>query len=463
MTKTQTEVALRQVARFCEEERLFRRVGRVLVAVSGGPDSVAALLLLLGLRERFGLEVVAAHFDHRLRPGSAEELERVRRLCDERGVPFRSGEGDVRRAAAERGLGLEEAARTMRYQFLGFIAGKERADAIATGHTADDQAETVLLRVLRGTGVRGLRGMLPAGPVPGASAQRLVRPLLCLSRAETAAVCAEAGVQPSIDPTNADLAFRRNRVRHEVLPALRAVAPGVDDALRGLAESARELFAGVEKAALAVQPGVRTAAGSIFAGERAEAFAGLVAEGRTLVVEREAAFHGLRCEVNRTRLRNLSAVVARGRGRVVFGEAEVEVSCGQVRIGPATPAIVFEAALLNVPGVTMAGPWRVGVAMDGMPAREEARDATVDLREVRGALRVRPSAVGDRIRLGGHEKKLSDALPGLGVPAWERRRLPVIADATRVLAVPGFRLGPEPPEEHALHVRLTLREAGRQV
>ena len=151
----------RRVRRFAERERLFRRVQKVAVAVSGGADSVAALLILRELREAFGFELLAVHFDHQLRPGSRDDLERVREICGGLGVEFVSGEGDVARASREARAGIEETARRMRYQFLAFVAGKEQAGCIATGHTRDDQVETVLMRFLRGSGVRGLRGMLP--------------------------------------------------------------------------------------------------------------------------------------------------------------------------------------------------------------------------------------------------------------------------------------------------------------
>ncbi|MGH2608902.1 MAG: tRNA lysidine(34) synthetase TilS, partial [Tepidiformaceae bacterium] len=189
---------------------MFRGSRKVLAAVSGGPDSVALLLLLLDLRERFGFEVVAVHFDHQLRPNSRRDLEWVRDLCGGLGVPFFSGEGDVALAAAEQGAGIEDAARRMRYGFLAFVAGKEAADTIATGHTADDQVETVLMRIIRGSGVRGIRGMLPVGEVPGGrGAQRLVRPLLELRRADTLAICQAAGVAPLHDPSNDDPRYTR--------------------------------------------------------------------------------------------------------------------------------------------------------------------------------------------------------------------------------------------------------------
>ncbi|MCL4232441.1 MAG: tRNA lysidine(34) synthetase TilS [Dehalococcoidia bacterium] len=450
-----TARACRDVAAFARKEKLFRRTQKILVAVSGGPDSVACLLLLLRLRQQFGFEVVVAHFDHRLREGSAADLEFVRSLSAQLEVKCLTGEGDAGALAAERGMGIEEAARRMRYQFLAFVAGKEGADCIATGHTADDQAETVLQRVLRGTGVRGLRGMLPASEVPGAPSQRLVRPLLVVRRADTGLVCAEAGIQPRNDPTNLDLSIGRNRVRHEALGVLRAINPSIDRALVGLAESAREIFAPVARAALATQPLERGPDGSIFT---LEAMAALPTEAVTLVIEREAAFHGLVAEVNRTRMRNLVSVFARGTGEVMFGPIVVEASTGLLRIGPAadesSPA---GPVVLNVPGVTLADGWRIEALTSEPASRPGASMATVDLGALKGTLRVRPLLPGDRVPHHGALRNAFDVLLAERVPRWKRQQVLAVSDSTGILALlggPPALCGSAPPDT-ALYIVAT--------
>ena len=151
---------------------MFRRVQKVLVALSGGADSTACLLILKEAGRDLGFEVVACHFDHQLRESSKDEMEAVRQLCDVVDVECITGEGDVGGVATQMKRGIEEMAREMRYQFLAFVAEKVGADCIATGHTADDQAETILMRIVRGSGVRGIRGMLPVAEVPGSEAQR---------------------------------------------------------------------------------------------------------------------------------------------------------------------------------------------------------------------------------------------------------------------------------------------------
>jgi tRNA(Ile)-lysidine synthase len=189
------------------------RGGTLVVGLSGGADSVALLDALASLRRRRGFRVVAAHLDHGLRAGSADDAAFCAELCRSLDVPLRADRADVRaRAARERG-GLEQAARGERYAFLRRVRDEEEAFAIAVAHTRDDQAETLLLRLLRGAGATGLAGMRPrSGDV--------VRPLLAVSRREVLAHLRERALGWREDPSNADLAHRRNRVRHELIPYL---------------------------------------------------------------------------------------------------------------------------------------------------------------------------------------------------------------------------------------------------
>ena len=414
---------------------MFRRVSKLLVAVSGGADSVACLLVLLGLREGFGFEVEAVHFDHKLRPGSAGDMDAVRRLCADLDVECVTGEGDVAAVAAKQRQGIEETARMMRYQFLAFVADKEGADCIATGHTADDQAETVLMRIARGSGVRGIRGMLPVAGVPGAPERRLVRPMLGAARADTEAICAEFGITPIVDPSNADPSYTRNRIRGAVLDQLRALNPSVDDALRGLSESAREAFSFIEKRSFEVQPRERGPIGAIFP---LAPFRALPSEALTLVIEREAAFYHLKPEVNRTRVENLRSVLAKGTGAVHFGDTVVEASCGALRLGPRLePVDPIPTAVLNVPGSTRAGPWRVDVLTSEVDVTPGSPVMSLAGGTVKGALRVRSLQPGERVTWHGVERKVSDLLVNEKVPAWERPGMVAVADSARLLGLFG--------------------------
>ncbi len=205
---------------FCRQFDMLPRDGLILCAVSGGKDSICLLDWLLRTAPNEGFTLCAAHFDHRLR---GEESDRDRRFvedfCREWNVSCHVGSGDVRAFAAEQGLGLEEAARRLRYAFLEETARQLGADRIATAHTAEDNAETLLHNLARGTGLRGLCGIPPVRGI-------IVRPLLRTSTEEVIAYLNEHGLFFVEDSTNASDLYARNRIRHWVMPELRTLNEG---------------------------------------------------------------------------------------------------------------------------------------------------------------------------------------------------------------------------------------------
>lgn len=220
-----------------EKYRMLPRGATVLCAVSGGADSVCLLHLLYRLRPRLGFQLAAAHYNHRLR---GEESERDQRFVEEfvslccgpdrvrnpdgsvvllPAVPLLVGGGDVAARAARDRRGLEETAREMRYAFLRQAARQTGAEVIATAHNADDNAETLLLHLMRGCGLRGLTGISP-------SRNGLVRPLLTTTRAQIEEYLAYHGLPHVEDSSNRSDAYTRNRIRHQVMPQLESVCPG---------------------------------------------------------------------------------------------------------------------------------------------------------------------------------------------------------------------------------------------
>jgi tRNA(Ile)-lysidine synthase len=211
----------------------------VLVAVSGGADSVALLLAMSALKTAGEGRLVAAHLNHQLRLEESAADERfVVELCGRLRVPCEVGHAQIAAAAREMGDGLEAAARRARYEFLEQAAGRAGARYVVTAHTADDQAETIVHRVVRGTGLRGLAGMArarPLGPVT------LIRPLLGVRRTEILAYLNDRQQPFRRDSSNLDLRFTRNRIRHDLLPCLAAeFNPGIVDALLRLGSLAGE-------------------------------------------------------------------------------------------------------------------------------------------------------------------------------------------------------------------------------
>ena len=209
---------------FCKKYDMLPRGCTVLAAVSGGKDSVFLLEKLLELAPELELKVACAHFDHRLRGAESDrDREFVRSLCEKKSVPCYMGQGDVSGYAEEKGLGLEEAARILRYEFLESAADEAGAQRIATAHTADDNLETLMMNLLRGSGLRGLGGI---PPVRG----RIVRPLLETPAEEILQYLNDRDIAYVEDSTNADDFCLRNRVRHRLIPLMRELNPAADSA-----------------------------------------------------------------------------------------------------------------------------------------------------------------------------------------------------------------------------------------
>jgi tRNA(Ile)-lysidine synthase len=229
-------------------ERFLKRLGlgdaRMVAAVSGGPDSVALLHALLRLRSAACPPLVIAHLNHQLRGADSDADEVfVRELhtslsARHAGLILCCERIDVGAAARDAKANLEETARRLRYGWLERVAREHGLRLVATGHTADDQAETVLHRLLRGTGLRGLRGIARRRPL--AAGVEVIRPLLDVTRAEVLAFLEELGQQARQDRSNAELRFTRNRIRLELLPHLESYNPAIREVLARLARQAEE-------------------------------------------------------------------------------------------------------------------------------------------------------------------------------------------------------------------------------
>ena len=244
---TDAEVVLRvraAVSASLERSRLLRSHRPMVVAVSGGADSLCLLDAMAAVVPRAQTRLRVGHIDHQLRPASAEDAEHVGRIATSLHLAWQVQAVDVAALAAAEKRGIEEAARLGRYRALRRLAGTWNTRLVVTGHTADDTVETVLLHLLRGSGPGGLGGIreresLPAralsDPASGDVPLTLFRPLLTVSRADTVAYCDARGIRYLTDETNSDPRFLRNRVRHHLLPVLRTYNPAVE---RGIARTA---------------------------------------------------------------------------------------------------------------------------------------------------------------------------------------------------------------------------------
>lgn len=214
MSVLRKQRTLKKIHDWIKDHQLIHRGDHVVVACSGGADSLALLDMLVKLQKEMHFFVSVAHFDHCLRGfESQKDAEFVSDYCQQRALPFYLGRADVAEERKRRGGSIEAIARELRYAFLQQLAARIGAARIATGHHRDDQAETVLLNLLRGSGGRGLGGIRT---LQG----NLIRPLLCLSRHEIELYCDAKGLAPRNDGSNSNIDFFRNRIRHELVPFL---------------------------------------------------------------------------------------------------------------------------------------------------------------------------------------------------------------------------------------------------
>ncbi|HZY63377.1 MAG TPA: tRNA lysidine(34) synthetase TilS [Edaphobacter sp.] len=218
---------------------------RICIAVSGGADSVALLLTThaanTAKRDSLGVGLSAAHVHHGIRADEADaDQQFVETLCSRLDVPLHLHHADVPARAAQTGETIEEAARSVRYDFFRSLIASGQANSILTAHTLDDQAETVLMKILRGAWTEGLSGIHPIVQISAPRPGKILRPFLATRRAEIEAFLKERNQSWREDSTNSDTVYTRNRIRHELLPQLRQYNPSLDQTLANLAELARE-------------------------------------------------------------------------------------------------------------------------------------------------------------------------------------------------------------------------------
>ena len=230
---------LKKFIDICAAEKIFDGIGKILIAVSGGTDSLALAELMINSRRRFGLELYIAHYEHGLRgQASIADAAFVRRYAEEREIKFIGGSGDVKAFATEQKISVETAARTLRYEFLSEARRDTNCDAIALAHHADDQAETILMRLLRGATSTGLSAM--KFRTRSDDYGLLIRPLLRFRKVELETFCRRRNLTPRIDATNFELDATRNKIRLELIPTLEKFNPALVETLCRLAEVTAE-------------------------------------------------------------------------------------------------------------------------------------------------------------------------------------------------------------------------------
>lgn len=436
----------------------------IVAGVSGGPDS----LCLMSILRKAGYRVIVAHFNHKLRPDADADANVVEQTAARLNLPSVVESGDVRLYAEQEKLSVEEAARNMRYRFLMQQAHRFKAQAVAVGHTADDQVETVLMHFIRGAGLVGLKGMIYRTVIRMFDPQiPIVRPLLDTWREETVVYCAANGLRPRHDPSNASLDFFRNRLRHLLIPTLESYNPRFREVIwrtsRSLAGDyeilARVLdqawtecvveenkeFIVFDSASLAGQPVglqrnlIQHAISLLHPGDLDLSYATL---------DRAAGFIS-EPDVNRHLRMDLTGGIHLLREGFLIYVVPGNVTLPMER-WPQMPEDSNTIPLKIPSQVPLSYGWKLNceqwnitsLALEQAHTNEDPFQAWVDAKGIADALELRVRQEGDRFEplgMDGHEMKISDFFINAKLPQRARDRWPLLCMGERVVWVPGYR------------------------
>lgn len=452
-----------KVLSYVNQHGMLLQGDKVVAGVSGGVDSVCLLFVLQKMLENLGGSLYVAHVNHGLRGEEADRDEEfVRRLCVQRQIPFYAEKVSLREIARERKMTEEEAGRAVRYAFFRQVVKETGASKIAVGHNANDNAETLLFHLIRGSGIKGLGGILP---VQG----EVIRPLLCVKREEIEKFAEENGLDFCMDKTNLEDTYTRNRIRHKLLPIMEEINPGAVEAIGraagACAEAGRFLetegkeafaeFAECEKAGRRVKI-------------RKEAFEKLsLVVVKELLLEAFPAVSGSRKDMERVHMEGLLALQKKGTGKYMNlpGNVQAENQYGDLLLYkkeknmqvpekalPFQQEMKAEMVEWTLPGGSEEGKillpdgaciWYIIENYEkNMKIPKNRYTKWLDCDIIKNTLHFRTRRSGDWIQVlaEGGRKKLKEYLVNEKIPRGERDSLMLLAEGDEILWVPGYRL-----------------------
>ena len=478
-----------RVMSFLRRHCLIRSRETIVVGVSGGADSVCLLHMLAGWQKEFDINLHVAHLNHQLRGAESEgDAKYVADLGQRLDIPVTIGELDVAAYRSRRSCSIEEAARELRYDFLAEVAGDIGAQRVAIGHTKDDQVETVLMHILRGTGVSGLCGLEPLAPVPlghsGLKAKNLglvlIRPLLDVGSQETLSYCQERQLGPRFDSSNLALSLLRNRLRLELIPVLRKYNPSIDQALLRLARIAKEDCSFIEQQALQLWDELSRQERDTVYLDKKRVWSLPAALQSRLIRLAVGKLLGDTRDMGASHIEAVRSLLTKSAGRKVslphrlmcqsgYDEVAIasqfDIPCWTNGGGEWAVSPVLQGEFpLNVPGETSLPGWQVtasitlgevgSLSSPGVlpcPRREwiEVKGkrrsnlaAELDLNKVGTELSVRQRKPGDRFQPLGMKtpKKLQDFMVDARIPASWRHHIPLVCSPRQIVWVVGWRI-----------------------
>jgi len=463
----------------------------VVVGVSGGADSVCLLHVLAKCQKGLGIKLHVAHLNHQLRGVESEaDAKYVSDLAGSLGIPITIDRQDVAAYKIEKNCSLEEAARELRYGFLARVAREVGANRIAIGHTRDDQVETILMHILRGTGITGLCGLAPCSSMPydrqGMSLRAptyrgnllVIRPLLDIAREETTSYCQEHQLDPRIDSSNHSLSFFRNRLRLQLLPLLRKYNPGVEQALLRLADIAKEDKAFIEQQASKLWDEVARQENNAIYLDRKQLASLPIALQRQLLRAAVTRLAGDTRDIEASHIEAAKTLLNKAVGKRIslphgficqggYDEIVVASTAKQSQPQPCPFPPLPGEFLLKVPGRTIFPGWKVMARIvrervdeghcqpltfchserseESRPAQTklcEAISAHFDLHKTGTELFVRQRRPGDRFQPLGMDmpKKLQEFMIDAKMPRSWRDRIPIVCSPRQIVWIVGWRI-----------------------
>lgn len=451
---------IESVEKILEKECGLAKDKPIIVGVSGGPDS----LCLMEVLRQAGYQIIVAYFDHKLRTESQADGRMVEKTATRLMLRCVIDGADVQAHAEKNKLSIEEAARNLRYRFMFDLARKYKAQAVAVGHTADDQVETILMHFLRGSGMNGLKGMSYLSIIKTFDPDiPVIRPLLDVWREETVVYCAVNGLRPHYDSTNDSLNFQRNRIRHLLIPTLETYNPKFREAVVRMSQSLKSDYGFIVESLHAIWDEILVETHEMFLSfdviRLSSASKGLQRNlvkhaMRILRPNTDVNFQALERAVQVINSTDASANVDLKGGLCLVKESNLIYICTSnaelpFDIWPQMPS--DESILVSISSqISLAGGWKFASEHWRLPtlAKEQAEEnddpyqVWLDAEGLPEQLELRVRRMGDHfspLGMEGHTQKISDFFVNEKVPQRARDRWPLLCAGDKILWVPGFR------------------------
>ncbi len=452
--KRQQPVLEQRVLHFIREHQLISSRQKMLVAVSGGPDSVCLLHILVKLQKELGAGLHIAHLNHQLRGAESEaDAQYVANLAHHLHIPATIEQRDVKSYQAQKRISLEEAAREVRYTFLSQTANSIGVDRVAAGHTADDHIETILMHLIRGTGTKGLRGLQPISLWQSPDNNlTIVRPLLAVSREETAGYCRHHQLMPRMDSSNLSLSPLRNRIRQQLLPLLQSYNPRVAEALLRTAHIAGDDLDFLDKESSRLWGEIAQQQESTIILDKEKFLESPPALQRQMLRMSIEKLLGNLMDIEARHIEEIMAALTKPAGKRLSLPAglifSIDYSKYLLGTDPAAlspfPMLRGETQL-KLRGETLLPGWRIEAAIIAREAmKNDAADfkAYLDLDKTGDKLVVRSRQPGDRFQPLGmsQPKKLNEFMIDAKISSAWRQRIPIVCSPEHIVWVVGWRI-----------------------